>query len=115
MLGALAALAGCNQIFGLDPVTVAPPQDTSVELVPDPTVKLSHMIATTIGGAPDPVIDLTTPLADPRAKVGTLSGELVPATYDPSATTIAFPRDLLTIPERKPVAQKGGPDPAAGI
>ena len=96
VLGALVPLAGCNQIFGLDPVTVAPPQDTSFETVPDPTVTLSYMIATTIGGAPDPTIDLTTPLPDPNPKVGTLSGELVPVTYDASATTVAFGRDLLT-------------------
>ncbi len=89
---ALGLLASCNQIFGLDDVTIAPPDDAAI---PDPVVKLTYMVAGTEGAKPAMALDLDTAIPDPKAKVGALDQPLVATAYDPVTKTVRFPRALL--------------------
>jgi hypothetical protein len=84
----LLALAGCNQIFGLDAVTVvdaAGPPDA-----PFPRVRLSHQVAGTkiisspAIADPDPALAYPPIAPAPRVRIGTLTDALVDTSYDPT-------------------------------
>ncbi|HVK82906.1 MAG TPA: hypothetical protein VM513_02310 [Kofleriaceae bacterium] len=89
-LGLVAALAGCNQIWGNDPVVRwdAPVGEGPPE-APLPTARLELLVATTDnnGAATNAVI--TRPLDPaPTVQVGRIDGPLSPTTYDAGAVTI---------------------------
>lgn len=90
----LLALAGCNQIFGLDAVKIADaPGD---QFIPPPRVQLTLQVAktkrTAVDLGPDPVLEQA-PIPGAAVKIGLLDGSaLIDAIYDPVDGGIDLPR-----------------------
>lgn len=99
-LGLVAALAGCNQIWGNDPVVRwdAPVGEGPPES-PLPTARLELLVGTTdINGAATNMV-ITRPLdPPPTVQVGRIDGPLAPTTYDQGA--VAIPADFPGTPWR---------------
>src|SRR5262245_53147206 len=95
----LLAFAGCNQIFGLDPVGIL---DAGEPDAPFPRIPLTNQIATTklvapdILGQPDTIV--LAPISPaPQVRVGPDTGALVDVVYDPDGgVEIPVPDHLST-------------------
>ena len=84
-LGLVAVLAGCNQIWGNDPVERWDAQ-TIVDVSPDaplPTARLELLVAMTDShGAATNVVEMRPLVPAPTVQVGLVDGPLTPATYN---------------------------------
>jgi hypothetical protein len=107
-LGLLAA-AGCNQIWGLDPVGLEP--SDGPDGPPLPRIKLTAQIAkTTANGYADPMTVFGPLDPPPTVQVGPIDGELLPTAYDRATGTVEYPADLVGKPWRL-AYQLGGATP----
>jgi hypothetical protein len=99
-LGLITALAGCNQIWGNDPVSrwdapasEAPPESAL------PTARLELLVATTTtSGDATNMVEMRALDPAPTVQVGRIDGALKPASYDNGA--ISIPADFPGTPWR---------------
>lgn len=99
-LGVVAALAGCNQVWGNDPVSrwdapasEAPPESAL------PTARLELLVGTTsTNGAATNMVEMRAIEPAPTVQIGRIDGALTPATYDNGA--IRIPADYPGTPWR---------------
>jgi hypothetical protein len=93
-IGLLAA-AGCNQIFGLDPVhgIDAPPAPPDA---PFKHVNLTFQVAKTMAAAPDPTLEFA-PIPNAAVKIGTMTGSLDVVGYNNG--DIEIPGELFSQPK----------------
>ncbi|MDX2088560.1 MAG: hypothetical protein SFX73_11965 [Kofleriaceae bacterium] len=93
-LGLVAAIAGCNQIWGNDPVSRwDAPQGEGPPEAALPTARLELLVATTTtSGAATNMVELRAISPAPTVQIGRVDGALTPATYDNGA--ISIPADF---------------------
>jgi hypothetical protein len=100
-LGLVAVLAGCNQIWGNDPVERWDAQ-TIVDVLPDaplPTARLELLVAMTdANGSASNVVEMRPLDPAPTVQVGRMDGALTPTTYDQGV--IEIPADFPGSPWR---------------
>jgi hypothetical protein len=108
----LLALAGCNQIFGLDPVTIvdAPGQIDIITEPPLPTVQLTFMVArTTNDSQPSAALDFP-PIPDIQmVRAGRLDEDLVETVYDADTGGVGVFTGLSGTPWRLEYTRLGQP------
>jgi hypothetical protein len=100
VLGLLAA-AGCNQIWGLDPVDLAPPGDGPGDGGNTLRVHLrSQITRTDAAGFVDLTLDYGPITPPPAVQVGPVGGQVTGARYDSVEGAVPYPAELVGQPWR---------------